>query len=477
MADWMPYGCEIVIVDASPKPSAQAQNLKTVDGVRYFHAPQVGIFSAGVARDIGAQNASRDFIFFFDVDLVFTPELVKKIQFALPDLENFPLSFLMIPCLYLKKDATREVERDRQRIEDYWRAYLLGDFSGIINLAVASSAIVMHRKTYLSTGGHQHEFAGHGCEDLELINRLTLEYPLGRRESDHYFDIRQDVIAKSVGFRRYFSYYGLPIGLKGMLIAHRWHNRPLSARYFRSRNRNDALFKDFLEKADRIGLAPPALPDLNVRGRTLIISDDDIQDIQALRQFLPELGEYQLTRLDKAPRPAGNFKRVLYVGKNASRFADTSRNDGYSARGVLCPLDGNQSIWRLCWWDTDQNLIRDELHEGVRRHYIDKNFFRWIFFRGEDQLTGRQLYCFTPPFYENLDQLPKLEQLIIDLMHKSDIDPEGHFGLFMNQWGQAKSSERFVRQMRKLILKPKAFLSDSRLFRRFRLDDVGGRKP
>jgi len=474
--DWVPYGCEIVVVDASPEPVNQAQRLRQVDGVRYFHAPQTGVFSAGVARDIGAQHASRDFVFFFDVDLVFHQELVTKIQSALTNLAASPLSFLMIPCLYLKKNATRTVEHDRRAIQNYWRAYLQGDFSGVINLAVASSAIIIYRSTYLSTGGHRHEFAGHGCEDLELINRLTLEHALGQRELDYDLDVRQDVIANSRGFRRYFAYYGLPRAMEGMLVAHRWHPRPIRARYFRSRSRNDALFKDFVEKSDRTGLSPPALPDLNICGRTLIQVGDDVDNVQAFRQFLPGCGMYQVLSSGDASQSIDTGDRVLFIGQAARHLAQAHRAEGASARGALYPNDDNPNVWRLCWWAADGALIRDEIHEGIRRYYGDGVSYRWIFFKGYDQLSKKLLYSFEATPYDNLNPLPPLEDFVGRLLIDAGFPPDTYSGLFMNQWGQLNIVDRWHRQLRKLILKPNTFFRDSRLFQWFCRREAGRQK-
>ena len=465
--DWASYGCEIVVVDASPESESQAQRLRQLDGVRYFHAPQKGVFSAGVARDIGAQHASREFIFFFDVDLVFHPELVTNIQSALTNLAASPLSFFMIPCLYLKKNATRTVEHDRQAIKNYWRDYLQGDFSGVINLAVASSAIIIQRGTYLSTGGHRHEFSGHGCEDLELINRLTLEYPLGRREVDYDLDVRQDVIANCRGFRRYFAYYGLPHAMEGLLVAHRWHPRPIRARYFRSRSRNDALFKDFLEKSDRIGLSPPALPDLNISGRTLIQTGDDVDNVQVFRQLLPGCGMYQVLRTGEALQSIDIGDRVLFIGQAARHLAQAHRAEGAFERGVLYPDDDNPNVWRLCWWADDGTLIRDEIHEGIRRYYGDGTSYRWIFFKGYDYLCQKLLYSFEVASYDNLNPLPPLEDFVEGLLSDAGFRPGTYIGLFMNQWGQLNVVDRWYRILRKLILKPNSFFRDSRLFQWF----------
>lgn len=459
-------GWEVVVADASRTPSTfLASAIEGLNGT-YVHCPQSGVFSPGLARDAGAQLAAGRYLFFFDVDLIFSPGLAEQIHRSMERLARFPLGFLMIPCLYLTKNATRRVEVNASALDDCWQAYLRGEFSGTINLAVASSAIVVDRMTYLSLGGHRPEFAGHGGEDLELINRLTLEAPLGGREGDHEQDVRQDVVAQSRGFRRHFSYYGIPYALQGLILAHRWHPRPITARYFRSRTRNDLHFREFLRQSALTGDCPAALSDLTVAGNTLVCVGEEVPEVQALRQFLPALGRYRVTR-ERTPALNEPFARVLFVGAAAPVLANRWRAANGGVCGALGPQAGEDGRWRLTWWRPDGTVLVDERHDGIRRFYGDGVSFRWVFHRGVDCLSGRTLYDFVPPDYAHLAALPPLNQFIREQMVAAGYSPEQYPGLFMNQWGQAGQWDRRWRLLRKLMLKPRAFFRDSRVFGRF----------
>lgn len=458
---------EVLVADASPRENGTFAGTVRSLGGHYIRCRQDGVFSPGRARDEGAKRATGRFLFFLDADLAFEDATLDAVRRELQNVGGEQTRFLMLPCLYLTKRSTRSLESGSASVNGYWKTYLRGDFSGIINLAVASSAIVIDRMTYLSIGGHRPEFAGHGCEDLELINRLTLESPLGLREPDHHLDVRQDVVAYSRGFRRCFAYHGIPCALRGLVLAHRWHPRPITARYFRSRVRNDELFQGFLRRSEQSGDCPPALPDLNVPGRTLVCVGEDVMDVQALRQFLPELGRYEVVPTSD-DGPVSGFERVLYVGRDAARRAGRWRGSVSERCGALMPEPGSSTVWRLTWWRSDGALVADERHTGRKRYYGDGKSFRWVFYRGEDCRSGRLLYAFDPPDYGNLAPLPPLDEFICAQMIEVGYPPVDYPGLFMNQWGQMGILERWRRRVRKLILKPGAFFEDSRVLKALR---------
>ena len=159
--------------------------------------------------------------------------------------------------------------------------------------------------------------------------------------------------------------------------------------------------------------------------------------------------------------------RVLFIGQAARHLAQAHRAEGAFERGVLYPDDDNPNVWRLCWWADDGTLIRDEIHEGIRRYYGDGTSYRWIFFKGYDYLCQKLLYSFEVASYDNLNPLPPLEDFVEGLLSDAGFRPGTYIGLFMNQWGQLNVVDRWYRILRKLILKPNSFFRDSRLFQWF----------
>jgi predicted glycosyltransferase involved in capsule biosynthesis len=111
---------------------------------------------------------------------------------------------------------------------------------------LASSAIVVHRRTLLAHGGHDPAFTGHGAEDFELMHRLSQSRPRGQRPSDYHVDYGARR-ADEGGFRAYFARYAEPLRDRGIHLAHAWHPpRREDPRYYEARRRNFALLRERL---------------------------------------------------------------------------------------------------------------------------------------------------------------------------------------------------------------------------------------
>lgn len=453
-------GAEVVVADASRTTARRIEMIARGRGCVYVQAPRKTPFAPGLTRDAGVQVATRKNVFLFDVDLLFPPTFRSLLAEPLGVLDHCPISFQMLPCLYLTRQATGRVELDTREIRALWQGYLCGRFADIINLAVASSAIIVRRDHYLAMGGHRPEYAGHGCEDLDFIFRLTQEWPMGAWGTDLYDDVRQESISGSQGFRKYFSYYGLTSAFHGLVLAHRWHPRPAFSRYFRRRPDNDRMFQDFMRGYVMHGEGPPALPDLNVCDRTLVTVARDVDDVQSFRQFLPELGKYQVVKADEV-YAAEEFTQIFYVGMPPPEYKCGSLPTSVRKIGSLVRQTPDGPTWQLQIRDLSGEKIRDELHTGLLRRYADGSRYRWLFHRGVNRFTGGTLYDFVPPDYACQLPLPPLEEHIHFLMQQAGDDPRCHPGLFMNQWAQMPASHRFLRKFRKLVRDPAAFWRDS----------------
>lgn len=100
----------------------------------------------------------------------------------------------------------------------------------------------------MAIGGFREAFAGHGCEDFDLIHRLAAFYPIGQRPDDYSEDIKSQFPADYRGFRRYFSFYAVPHLFSGLFLLHQWHPRPLTRQYHRKRKGNEARFAQILRE-------------------------------------------------------------------------------------------------------------------------------------------------------------------------------------------------------------------------------------
>lgn len=453
------YGSEVVVADASENSANIVQRKTIENGGLYVSAPRQIPFAPGLARDAGAMHATRQFLFFFDVDLWLDNDSLLNLETSLDP----RFGFSMVPCLYLTAEATRNLDEGRVSVRSLWEDYLRGNFTDVTNLAVASSAILIDRQRFLSLGGHRPEFSGHGCEDLELIFRLVHEAPIGVFDDDQYVDARQECIAESRGFRRYYAYYGLPVAMRGFMLAHRWHPRPPINKFFRNRNSNDQLFQKFMRAHVLHGDAPAALPDLTVSKVTAVVLAPGLPDIQAFRHFLPALGRYRLVT-SCAELPIELYTQVLYIGMTDS---DAATWQGFlptsvSSVGSLTREMHTDGAWRLVFRDRlTGNVVRDELHFGSRRFPRDGQNPRWVFYRGTDMTTQAVIYDMSPPDFADLDAFPPLDNYIRNLLKDSGYDPQAFPGLFMNQWGQISRTALATRRIRKLLRNPSSYWRDS----------------
>lgn len=215
-------------------------------------------FAPGIARNLGAEAARGDHLLFYDVDLVSGDDFIPQLErwcAATPD----PNAFLMIPCLYLTRDATRRLTGDSLDLAPYVASYLAGENHLIDNIAVSTSTVVVARSHFLRLGGNRAEYQGHGCEDFDLLHRLASYFPRGARPGDYYLDQRARFPADYRGFRAYLARYALPHLFGGPVTAHLWHPRPIVRTYFRQRQRNEALLQLNMRRHDAGGYLPPPL--------------------------------------------------------------------------------------------------------------------------------------------------------------------------------------------------------------------------
>ena len=244
-------GLEVVLFDTSPKRNSQSvKTVASVPGVRYFHQSQHSVFSPGKTRNLAVEKARGDYLFFCDADLLCPESLVE----ALLDYCNRlaatgSQAFAMFPCLYLSEKTTNAILTGQQPDYPLYReSYLKGELQHVDGIAVASSCLLFERQWFYKTGGFRGEFAGHGCEDFDLIHRLAAYYPAGVLPDDYSLDQKAQFPGDYQGFRRYFSYYSLPHLFEGHFLLHQWHKRPLTRLYHRRRKDNEALFADILNK-------------------------------------------------------------------------------------------------------------------------------------------------------------------------------------------------------------------------------------
>lgn len=212
-------------------------------------------FAPGIVRNLGAEHARGDYLFFYDVDLCAGPELVPALRrwiAAEPDANDF----LIVPCLYLTERATEHVShRGTVDLAPFLASFLAGANHLVAHLAVSTSTVLVERRHFLRIGGNRPEYRGHGCEDFDLLHRLSSYQPHGKRPPDYRVDHKVPFVGDYRGFRAYFALRALPPLFDGTYTAHLWHPRPLMRPYHRARQANEARLLSLMARHDD-GTAP-----------------------------------------------------------------------------------------------------------------------------------------------------------------------------------------------------------------------------
>ena len=242
---------EIVVVDSSSLPFSRS--VMDISGSFYNHLKMSGIYSASEARNYGSKIANGDYLLFFDVDLVVREDFLDRV---LRDIEVLKSkaeeAFTIYPCLYLSETKSREIEKRGLRDSDFLNIklrYLEGFNDEVLYLAVNTSTILLQREHFFTIGGYSEIFRGHGYEDFELIHRLYLNYPIVKRGVDYIIDFKTPFPYCYRGFRKYFAYYALENFFKDKFTLHLWHNRPLTKKYYRNREKNLLYFLEYLNSS------------------------------------------------------------------------------------------------------------------------------------------------------------------------------------------------------------------------------------
>ncbi len=267
-----PY-MEVVVLDTGRQSVCFKLANRQQKNLRYFHEVQPGVFSPGQVRNGAVARATGDYVFLFDGDLLISREMVDQLSGFVRELISEGVqAFRMFPCFYLSQQysarfAAAFVKPALQSIlyRDVLESYLRGEVRKVDGIALASSCLLINREWFLAIGGFRQAFAGHGCEDFDLIHRLAAFYPIGQRPDDYFKDTKSQFPADYRGFRRYYSFYAVPSLFRGAFLLHQWHPRPLTRLYHRKRKVNEARFAEILREP--VLALPKPLPGYSTGGR------------------------------------------------------------------------------------------------------------------------------------------------------------------------------------------------------------------
>ena len=330
---------EIIVFDTSRDPQIQLQEqLHKIESVHYFSCVANDVFSPGKTRNLAVEKANGEYLFFYDADLLCSEEFARQIVSRARLLQKGGVHhFEMFPCLYLNKKTTYSVlHGSLPDYPGYLQSYLKGYLEQVDGIAVASSCLLVNKQWFLAIGGFRSEFSGYGCEDLELIHRLTAYFPIGKKPDDYLIDLKVRFPGAYQGFRRYYSYYSLPHLFQNRFLLHQWHSRPVN-KYHKQRAQNEQFQQQFMNTVDISGGSLISVKQCKLEQLDTWHSDRSLPEWQMFiegllvsNHFSPD--EYcGLFRLAEGVQEQGvTMRKIKKFLRNPQLFISDARNNWFS---------------------------------------------------------------------------------------------------------------------------------------------------
>ncbi|CAM2794867.1 glycosyltransferase [Helicobacter burdigaliensis] len=238
---------ELIIADSSKKPilNSSFKNIKIIHTYTKDKA-----FSPAKARNQAVSKASHKLIFFYDVDLFFNFELIKKLLFLGNEILQNKKNFIALPFLYLTKKGSHFLISTNNTTA-LKQSFLKGENHLIESFAANGSAILLKKEIFLKLGGFKENFLGHGGEDFDFLHRLFAHYPHSAQNTDYYFNQTSQFVANLKGFRNYMARYSLPYFFDNLFLLHLWHPRPFSNPFYFRKESNKILLLESMQNFDK----------------------------------------------------------------------------------------------------------------------------------------------------------------------------------------------------------------------------------
>lgn len=269
----------ILVNDGSNKEdSLKIEKICTENNIKYVYIDsQDKHFSLARARNKGVQTARGRYVLIEDVDFLpyigFYDDIVDEIN--LFELDKKTEDFIVIPCIFLSKNASKDFILDNSRIhaKKIIQKYLEYDINYFENGIPAGSLLVMSRHHYLSIGGQNEAFSRWGFEDHEFAERLlqfSCKFPEPKNKMA-YKDTIYGEYTSYEGFRARYRLYGDIVAAQGIYAFHMHHPISSAFRSPKIRQENKNIFNQCIQKMtqNEYYLSPLIDP---YRGRTCVTS-------------------------------------------------------------------------------------------------------------------------------------------------------------------------------------------------------------
>lgn len=198
-----------------------------------------GPVNSAFLRNRAAEVASGSMVLLLDADIFPNPPLfMESAEKVCGGCEKV----VMLPCLYLTKWASRQLERGRKSAEKLLAGYFAFERRYFNHLASPSSVLAFAKDDYWTIGGFDEAFNGHGYEDFDFMLRLALHHRLIPPAADLLTNETYRAPLLAEGFRKYLGRLSLQNILERKLVFHLFHPNDRYDQYFQSREKNAQRF-------------------------------------------------------------------------------------------------------------------------------------------------------------------------------------------------------------------------------------------
>ncbi len=212
-------GFEVVVYDVSEHPLDET-SLKPLaqSSFRYIHKPEPDSTPWGRVKNLAVGQSTGRYVLLFDVNLLISLHFAEALPEQVKVLESKGgNAFCLYPVLELSESYPLEdnsqisdTSDDAALFSEVLSHFMQGHTNHVQNIVLAAGCLLIRRHWFTALGGFRETFPGYGFEQLDLVHRLAAYYPVGKKPDDYAIDVATQFPADFLGFRRYFSFYGLP---------------------------------------------------------------------------------------------------------------------------------------------------------------------------------------------------------------------------------------------------------------------------
>ncbi|EAH4935809.1 galactosyltransferase-related protein [Campylobacter lari] len=254
---------------------------------------QKDFFSQGKCRNLGASFANSDVVMFLDVDYYLSQQSLEYILdlINVKEIALKPNHILSLPVVFLNQKGSEFIENQDKKI---WDGLIKNDLiSGkkewIKFFAPSStSSIVINRHKFLTLGGNDERFIGHGYEDFDLLARILYScIDLEQIPANLNYDARNWNFKNFEGFRAWFALLGYEASFHGVYLYHFHHDEPNQNGYMDNKHKNHQRFYKHISNIKSHSIKH--LCDKSVyRDNVLFIHSKEI--LYSIKEILPYIG-------------------------------------------------------------------------------------------------------------------------------------------------------------------------------------------